>query len=104
VDWSQPAPVIERRLRAFDPFPGAASSLAGEAVKLWRAEVVSADAGQSPPGTVLGADATGIDVATGQGVLRLTELQRAGGKRLAAADFLRGAAVAPGQRFGAAPP
>lgn len=104
VDWSQPAAAIERRLRAFDPFPGAASALAGEPVKLWRAEVASgaAPAGVAAPGTVLAAGPAGIEVATGDGVLRLTELQRAGGKRLGVADFLRGVAIAPGQRFGAA--
>ncbi|WBY00146.1 methionyl-tRNA formyltransferase [Ramlibacter tataouinensis] len=103
VDWSQPAVSIERRLRAFDPFPGAASTLAGEALKLWRAQVPDASAPDvAAPGTVLAAGSAGIEVATGRGVLRLTELQRAGGKRLPAAEFLRGTAIAPGQRFGAA--
>lgn len=103
VDWSQPAAAIERRLRAFDPFPGAASALAGEPVKLWRAELASgAGPADAAPGTVLTAGPAGIEVATGDGVLRLTELQRAGGKRLGVADFLRGVAIAPGQRFGAA--
>ncbi|HYD74538.1 methionyl-tRNA formyltransferase [Ramlibacter sp.] len=103
VDWSQPAIVIERRLRAFDPFPGAASALAGEPIKLWRAEVTggAVPAGVAA-GTVLAVGPTGIEVASGDGVLRLTELQRAGGKRLAAADFLHGTAITPGQRFGAA--
>jgi methionyl-tRNA formyltransferase len=101
VDWRLPADVIERRLRAFDPFPGATSVVQGEAVKLWRAECVAAPAG-APAGTVLAADDTGVRVACGQGALRLTQLQRAGGKRLAAADFLRGFALAPGQRFGSA--
>jgi methionyl-tRNA formyltransferase len=101
VDWSLPAPAIERRLRAFDPFPGATSSVQGEAVKLWRAHCVAAPVG-APAGTILAVDAAGVHVACGEGALCLTQLQRAGGKRLAAADFLRGFPLAPGQRFGAA--
>jgi methionyl-tRNA formyltransferase len=101
VDWSQPAAAIERRLRAFDPFPGASTTLQGESIKLWRAEVADG-AAAAAPGTVLAAGDAGIDVATGQGVLRLVELQRAGGKRLRAAEFLRGAPVPPGARLGAA--
>jgi methionyl-tRNA formyltransferase len=101
VDWSLPAPAIERRLRAFDPFPGATSRVQGEAVKLWRAHCKAAPAG-APAGTILAIDAAGVHVACGEGALCLTQLQRAGGKRLAAADFLRGFPLAPGQRFGAA--
>jgi methionyl-tRNA formyltransferase len=100
VDWSQPAAVIERRIRAFDPFPGAASTVNGEAIKLWRSEIDSTnlphDAG---PGTILSVTGSGVAVACGEGVLRLTQLQRAGGKRLPAADFLRGFPLAAGQRF-----
>jgi methionyl-tRNA formyltransferase len=97
VDWSQPAAAIERRLRAFDPFPGAASALAGEALKLWRGELV--EAAMAAPGTVVAVSPQGLDVATGAGTVRLTELQRPGGRRLPAAQFLQGLAVAPGQRF-----
>lgn len=104
VDWSQPAAVIERRLRAFDPFPGASSRLGDETLKLWRGQVVGERSEGQPPGTVLDAGPEGIAVATGDRVLRLTELQRPGGKRLPAADFLRGVTLAPGARFGAAPP
>jgi methionyl-tRNA formyltransferase len=99
VDWSQPAAVIERRLRAFDPFPGAAGALAGETLKLWRGEVLAGAVAAAAPGTVLAGSPQGLDVATGEGVLRLTELQRAGGKRLPAAQVLHGLAVAPGQQF-----
>ncbi len=100
VDWSLPAAVIERRLRAFDPFPGATSGVQGEAVKLWRAHCEAAPAG-AVAGTILTVDAAGVHVACGEGALCLTQLQRAGGKRLAAAEFLRGFPLAPGQRFGA---
>lgn len=100
VDWSQPAAVISRRIRAFDPFPGAFTELDGETFKLWRHEVLAAPAGRAEPaGTVLRADGTGIAVACGDGVLNIAELQRAGGKRLAAADFLRGFDIKPGMVF-----
>jgi methionyl-tRNA formyltransferase len=100
VDWALPACVIERRLRAFDPFPGATTSVQGEAIKLWRAHGEAAPAG-AVAGTILAVDAAGVHVACGEGALCLTQLQRAGGKRLAAADFLRGFPLAPGQCFGA---
>ena len=98
IDWTEPAPVIERRLRAFDPFPGAIGVLAGEPIKCWRAELVG-DAAQGAPGQVLAVDERGVVVACGSGALRLTELQRAGGKRLAAAAFLQGRPIAPGAVF-----
>jgi methionyl-tRNA formyltransferase len=102
LHWDQPATVLERKIRAFDPFPGATGSIAGETLKLWRAH---ADAGAAPagttPGTVLAVDGSGIAVACGEGVLRLTQLQRAGGKRLAAAEFLRGFVLEPGLTFAA---
>ncbi|MBI2769325.1 MAG: methionyl-tRNA formyltransferase [Burkholderiales bacterium] len=101
VDWSQPAAVIGRRIRAFNPFPGAHSSLGGEAVKLWSYEI---DSGSSTadalPGQILLVNEAGVTVASGQGALRLTVLQRAGGKRMAAADFLRGFDLKPGMVFG----
>ncbi|MCA0212006.1 MAG: methionyl-tRNA formyltransferase [Proteobacteria bacterium] len=100
VDWSQPAAVISRRIRAFDPFPGAFTELDSETFKLWRHEVLAAPEAQAAAaGTVLSADGGGIAVACGDGVLKLTELQRAGGKRLAVADFLRGFDIKPGMVF-----
>ncbi len=99
VDWRLPAEVIERRIRAFDPFPGASSVIGGETVKLWRAQVLPGTAGVA--GTVLAAGVDGITVACGQGALRLTELQRPGGKRVGAAQFLQARPVAPGAMLGA---
>ncbi len=100
VDWSLPATQIERRIRAFDPFPGASTTCQGETVKLWKSHLDSNkrpfDAGY---GQILSADADGVRVVTGDGVLCVTELQRAGGKRLPAADFLRGFALPPGAVF-----
>jgi len=95
IAWAQPAVEIERRLRAFDPFPGGVATLAGEAVKVWRAEVVE---GQGVPGEVI---APGPVVACGEGALLLTELQRAGGKRGPAAAFLQARPITVGERFDA---
>ncbi|MFY8179587.1 MAG: methionyl-tRNA formyltransferase, partial [Limnohabitans sp.] len=87
VDWQQSASVIGRRVRAFNPFPAASAQLGTAVIKLWRACEENMAHSQTP-GTVLSADAQGVRVACGEGVLRVTEMQRAGGKRLNAADFL----------------
>ncbi len=100
IDWRDSAAAIERRLRAFDPFPGASASIRGEILKCWRGGV---EAGSGQPGSVLGLDAAGLRVACGDGVLRLTELQRPGGRRMRAAELLRGLAIEPGTRFDPAP-
>jgi methionyl-tRNA formyltransferase len=105
LDWAQPAVTLERRIRAFNPFPGASSALDGILIKVWCAQVDPADVGAVPAvpgGTILAASEAGIAVACGQGTLRLTELQRAGGKRLPAREFLAGFPLHAGQRFGAA--
>ncbi|GAA4426192.1 methionyl-tRNA formyltransferase [Acidovorax lacteus] len=103
IDWSLPASVIDRRVRAFDPFPGASTECCGEVIKVWCSEI---DSGSCLPGKhegqILTVNADGVTVACGQGALRLTVLQRAGGKRLAAADFLRGFDLQPGMVLGAA--
>jgi methionyl-tRNA formyltransferase len=96
LDWRQPAVRLDRAIRAFNPFPGATTRIDGQAVKIWSAEPVS---GSGEPGSILEAGSDGIVVACGEGALRLTELQKAGGKRLPAADFLRGFALKAGQRF-----
>ena len=98
IDWSLDAATIVRRVRAFDPFPGASSVLDGETIKFWAAEAEPGGPAEAP-GTVLAVTPAGIAVAAKASVLRVTELQRAGGKRLAVADFLRGFEVQPGQRF-----
>ena len=102
IAWSQAAELIARRVRAFNPFPGAFTTWRGEAIKVWRCGVADAvtSSGRTP-GTVLAADASGIAVQCGQGVLMLTELQRAGGKRLSANEFLRGFALPAGAVLGA---
>ena len=92
LDWSQPATILARKLRAFNPFPGAVVMLGAEPVKVWRGELVS---GSGRPGQVLAADAAGIVVACGEGALRITELQKLGGRRVTSADFLHGSALRP---------
>lgn len=100
IDWQQSAAVIERRIRAFNPFPGASSMLGGEVVKLQNAHVlIAARTHKEPVASILAVQNEGIDVATGNGVLRITQLQKSGGKALPAADFLRGFPVAPGMAF-----
>ena len=99
IDWRRPAIDIERQVRAFNPAPGAQTRLHGMPVKLWRAQVELGSA--AAPGTVLEAGAQGIVVACGDNALRVTELQRAGGKPLSAQAFLSGHAMAPGARFSA---
>ena len=95
MDWQLSAAELDRRLRAFNPFPGGATQLGDEVIKLWSA-TPETYTGNAQPGTVLAADAEGVLVACGQGALRLTQLQRSGGKRLAAADFLRGFTLSAG--------
>jgi methionyl-tRNA formyltransferase len=88
IDWALPAAVIERRCRAFDPFPGTSFMLDGEAVKLWRAAVRPAPH-SAAPGTVLQATDGELLVACGDAALVLQQLQRPGGKRLDCAQFLQ---------------
>jgi methionyl-tRNA formyltransferase len=96
LDWSRSAAELERAIRAFRPAPGASTRLGAESVKIWRACCVE---GRGSPGQVLRSEPD-LVVACGEGALRLLELQRAGGKRLEAEQFLRGRALAPGARFG----
>ncbi len=97
IDWTLPAEVIERRIRAFDPFPGASTMLAGEALKLWRAKVAQ---GAGNPGSVLAVTDEHVTIACGTGALQVTEWQRPGGKRLSARQFLQAHPMHPGLRLG----
>jgi methionyl-tRNA formyltransferase len=91
LDFSLPAAVLERRIRAFNPAPGATLRLPGldEPVKVWMAQALDQSANKDP-GKVQDVGPLGIDIATADGVLRLLELQKAGGKRQAVAAFVRG--------------
>ena len=103
IDWSLPAHVIGQRIRAFDPFPGASTALQGEAIKVWSYEIDSCQRlSNERCGQILASGPEGVTVACGEGgALRLTTLQRAGGKRLPVADFLRGFPLPVGQVLGA---
>lgn len=94
IDWSQPAAQIERRLRAFDPFPGGLAPRAGEAVKVWRARLGSRP---GAPGELLALHADGPEIACGEGSLVLTELQRPGGRRGPAAPIAQALGLQAGE-------
>ncbi len=101
LDWTQPAEVLARRVRAFNPNPGASTQWQGEALKIWQAQPdTGIHPGHQAPGSVLVARPDGIRIQCGEGVLCVTELQRAGGKRLQAADFLRGCELPAGAVLG----
>ncbi len=89
LQWNAPAAELERRVRAFNPWPVARTSLRGENLRVWQAQTLPGSSGEAP-GTILQASRDGIDVATGEGVLRLLRLQSAGGKPLDAGAFLNG--------------
>ena len=96
LDFTQPAVVLSRKVHAFNPFPGAFGSFNGTQVKLWRAEAL--DVAQGHPGQVLAANAKdGVIVACGEGALHVTELQKPGGKRLSAGEFLKGFSMEGGK-------
>jgi methionyl-tRNA formyltransferase len=96
LDFKRPAVELVRRIRAFDPFPGAVATLNGTVIKLWHGVV---EDGEGEPGTVLAADGRGIVIACGEGAMRVTELQKPGGKRLPVGDFLHGFPIIAGQRL-----
>ena len=102
IDWSAASEAIDRQVRAFDPVPGAATALGDLGVKVWSAEPITL-ATTAAAGTIVGTGKDGIDVACGQGVLRLREVQPASGKRMSAAAFAAGRGVAAGMRFGPPP-
>ena len=100
IDWREPAATIERRLRAFDPFPGARSTLGKETITCWRGELRAASKGSAAaPGEIVATAGEAITVACGEGALALLELQRPGGRRMPASEFLRGRPPAVGARF-----
>lgn len=101
VDWTQSAEAIGRHIRALTPFPGASTTLEGELIKLVSYEIDSLSRFSNKRcGQILSVNPEGITVACGEGALRLTALQRAGGKRLAAADFVRGFPLSAGMVLG----
>jgi methionyl-tRNA formyltransferase len=98
IEWDQPAMMIERRVRGFDPWPGAYSHIGGKLLKIHRVKVLAADT-KGSPGEVMRADAGGFWVATSSGLLELEEVQLENRKRLSGVEFLRGARIKPGDRL-----
>ena len=96
IDWSQSAAELDRHIRAFNPFPGAQAQFGGQTVKLWRATPVE---GSGENGLILQVDRNRVVVACGSGALAVSELQKAGGKRLAVREFLAGHPLKAGDRF-----
>ncbi len=97
IDWQKPAAELDRMIRAFNPFPSAQTLLGETPIKIWRAAPTT-DSGK--PGEILSANRNGIVVACGENALVLTELQKAGSKRMDAASFLAGNPLAIGSCFG----
>ena len=93
IDWRDPARAIERRVRAFDPWPVAWCMIGEERTRIWSATALDREH-DGRPGTVLASGPEGIDVAAGEGVLRIRELQRPGKRRTGAADYLNAGPVA----------
>ena len=98
IDWNLSAAEIERQVRAFNPFPIAQTRWRGETLRIWKAELAGEE--NRNPGSIVTVEKDRIVVACGEGTLALTELQRAGGKRLAARAFLQGISIQVGERFG----
>ena len=96
IDWTKSAAELDRHIRAFNPFPGAQALFGGQTVKLWQATPV---AGSGPVGSVLAVDKKRIVIACGEGALAVSELQKAGGKRLPVQQFLAGHPLKVGDRF-----
>ena len=96
LDLRLPALVLLRRIRAFNPFPGAVAHIHDTALKIWQASALEL---QGKPGEILSVAPDGVVVACGTGALKIEELQKPGGKRLSAAQFVQGFALEPGQCF-----
>jgi methionyl-tRNA formyltransferase len=100
LDWTQPAAVLHRKIRALVPWPVANTTWRGKTLRLWEAGPLVQKNTPGEPGTVVQADAAGVCVLTGEGVLTITRLQAEGGKILMAGDFLNGHPLAAGDRMG----
>jgi len=100
LDWARPAAVLHRQIRAFNPWPVASIVWRGKTLRLWEAGPLEAHHAAGVPGTIVQADAAGIRVLTGDGILTLTRLQAEGGKILAAGEFLNGHKLTAGDRLG----
>jgi methionyl-tRNA formyltransferase len=97
IDWQQSAPTIDRQVRAFNPWPVAQTVYEAQTLRIWEAAPLDSDeassSGADRPGTIIGSGPHGLDVATGDGVLRITRLQLPGKRPVAAADFVHAHAI-----------
>jgi methionyl-tRNA formyltransferase len=100
IDWTLDAVTLHRRIRAFNPWPVAVTRWRGETLRLWEVGPHLSESVAADPGTVIRADGGGVRVATGNGALMLTRLQREGGRALPAGEFVNGTRLAAGERFG----
>jgi methionyl-tRNA formyltransferase len=92
IDFTMSPEQIERRMRAFDPWPGTFAEMNGKTFKLWRA-IAAGQKTDAPAGTVIAAGSEGLDISAGGAVLRVTELQAPGKKRMKSEDYLRGNSI-----------
>jgi methionyl-tRNA formyltransferase len=99
LDWNATAAELDRRVRAFNPWPMAETRFAGESLRVIRAAVADGAADDAAPGTLLGIAEDGLRVACGAGVLAVRELQRAGKRPVSARDFANAVRL-DGTRFG----
>jgi methionyl-tRNA formyltransferase len=99
LDWRRTAIELARQVRAFDPFPGSAATLDGTPLKIWSATAAALPQAGAQPGTIVEISPESVVIACGDGALRVTQLQKPGGKRLPAREFLTGSTLAVGQRF-----
>lgn len=100
IDWHQPASQIDRVVRAFNPTPGAYTQYQDGMLKIWQAVIVADKSEQSAKiGEIVAVDRDGITVTCGEGALRITVVQKPGGKKLSVADFLAGNSLRPGEMF-----
>jgi methionyl-tRNA formyltransferase len=100
IDWAQSAEHIVQRVRAFNPFPAASADIKGETLKIWQAQVLpGAPPAGTESGTILAVTSEGVAIAAINSIVLATEIQRAGAKRMAAADCARGFDLQPGMAF-----
>lgn len=100
LDWSRTASEIERAIRAYNPAPGAYTTIDGQVLKIWGARVEAGGVPSRAPGEVLDRQDDTLAIACGTDILCVAELQRASGRRQTAAEFLRGHPLSPGTRLG----